>query len=173
MPHAIQTSNSHISVKNSRQNLGIVAKRRISCYYIQANPAAAHQQEMKKISEKKREKNPSQKPQIQTTISQSKMVAWTSELSQKGTEIVLHSTGFEPAHTNIFELESNPLDQLGHKCVRKCSGSTFIKSCMIYLCHLFVILVVWRLGGDGGITAILLGCYKNGSARVLLVGLLK
>ena len=29
----------------------------------------------------------------------------------------MHSTGFEPAHTNIFELESNPLDQLGHKCV--------------------------------------------------------
>ena len=56
MPHAIQTSNSHISVKNGRQNLGIVAKRRISCYYIQANPAAAHQQEMKKVSEKLSEK---------------------------------------------------------------------------------------------------------------------
>ena len=31
----------------------------------------------------------------------------------------VHSTGFEPAHTNIFELESNPLDQLGHECMGK------------------------------------------------------
>ena len=39
----------------------------------------------------------------------------------------MHSTGFEPAHTNIFELESNPLDQLGHKCVRVARNLLYIK----------------------------------------------
>ena len=32
----------------------------------------------------------------------------------------MHPRGFEPLHTNIFELESNPLDQLGQRCLYRC-----------------------------------------------------
>ena len=30
---------------------------------------------------------------------------------------LMHSVGFEPTHTNIFELESNPLDRAGMNAI--------------------------------------------------------